>query len=156
MLRRLAKKFLGKEEKKADKKPVSPKGAKGSAAKEHSQRSAPKKGRRPRPQRDMHARDEHPVDREKQEKPVVSAKPLQGIFKDLIPELQKAISMKGYSEPTPIQAEAMPHLMLFSKIRTIYLADRTDPGNDLHTMPDSQQLLSDCTTHDSPRCLSGT
>ncbi|MDG2212979.1 MAG: hypothetical protein P8M70_04060, partial [Verrucomicrobiota bacterium] len=34
----------------------------------------------------------------------------RGEFGMLIPELQRAIAANGYSDPTPIQAECIPHL----------------------------------------------
>jgi len=37
--------------------------------------------------------------------------PLQGVFKTLIPELQRAVSAAGYETPTPIQEQSIPHLL---------------------------------------------
>lgn len=39
------------------------------------------------------------------------SKPLKGVFGLLIPELQRAVTAQGYEEPSPIQEEAIPHLL---------------------------------------------
>ncbi len=47
-------------------------------------------------------------------KPAVSPAPrapLQGGVHDLLPELMKAVAEQGYSQPTPIQTQAIPHLL---------------------------------------------
>ena len=36
---------------------------------------------------------------------------LEGVFRSLLPELQQAIAEAGYLSPTPIQSEAIPHLL---------------------------------------------
>ena len=36
---------------------------------------------------------------------------LEGIFKQLKPELQRAVQTSGYKTPTPIQAQSIPHLL---------------------------------------------
>jgi ATP-dependent RNA helicase RhlE len=36
---------------------------------------------------------------------------LEGSFNQLLPEIQKAISVEGYIQPTPIQEECIPHLL---------------------------------------------
>ncbi len=36
---------------------------------------------------------------------------LQGVFNLLRPEIQKAVALKGYTEPSPIQEQAIPHLL---------------------------------------------
>jgi ATP-dependent RNA helicase RhlE len=41
----------------------------------------------------------------------VSSENLQGSFTLLLPEIQKAIAAKGYSEATPIQEDCIPHLL---------------------------------------------
>ena len=43
-------------------------------------------------------------------KPIPS-EDLKGSFKLLLPNIQKAVAGKGYSEPTPIQEECIPHLL---------------------------------------------
>ncbi|MCF7797218.1 MAG: DEAD/DEAH box helicase [Lentisphaeria bacterium] len=40
-----------------------------------------------------------------------SNKTLQGVFTQLIPELQRAIVSAGYDQPTPIQEQSIPHLV---------------------------------------------
>lgn len=135
MLKRLANRLLGKKEKKVEKEPEVRQETKVPAAKKETRAPADKtersrpSSRRPA-RRDDRRRDDRPRDDrrrstrppardeeaqpekiEKIEKPDKPQKPLQGVFKDLLPELQKAISIKGYSEPTPIQTEAIPHLI---------------------------------------------
>ncbi len=41
----------------------------------------------------------------------INTEHLKGVFKTLRPELRKAIVANEYSEPTPIQEEAIPHLL---------------------------------------------
>ena len=41
----------------------------------------------------------------------IESEHLKGVFKTLRPELRRAITVKGYTEPTPIQEEAIPHLL---------------------------------------------
>ena len=36
---------------------------------------------------------------------------LEGVFRSLLPELQRAVAEAGYLSPTPIQSEAIPHLL---------------------------------------------
>ncbi len=38
-------------------------------------------------------------------------KEMQGAFADLIPELQRSVTAEGYSTPTPIQEQCIPHLL---------------------------------------------
>ena len=38
-------------------------------------------------------------------------KPSQGVFSDLIPELQRAVAAEGYVTPMPIQEQCIPHLL---------------------------------------------
>lgn len=86
MLRKLKKKFFGGEKaekvEKAAEKPVKRKSATGQKSAKTRKEEAP-----------------------------APAVPLEGVFKDLLPELQKAVADKGYSVPTPIQAESIPHLL---------------------------------------------
>src|SRR4030095_12876939 len=37
--------------------------------------------------------------------------PEQGLFARLLPKLRRALAEEGYAAPTPIQAEAIPHLL---------------------------------------------
>lgn len=37
--------------------------------------------------------------------------PVEGVFTSLLPELQRAVSENGYSAPTPIQTQSIPHLL---------------------------------------------
>ncbi len=41
----------------------------------------------------------------------VTPPPPNGVFSTLLPQLQRAVSDNGYSSPTPIQAQAIPHLV---------------------------------------------
>ena len=127
MLKRLAKKLLGKKEKKVEKEPATKKVAKAPAkkvakapAEKKERERRPRSSSKRRPSRDDKRPSERPAhsQREQREEPEPEppapkkpVKPLEGVFKDLLPELQKAISAKGYSEPTPIQEEAIPHLI---------------------------------------------
>ena len=43
--------------------------------------------------------------------PSVDVSALQGAFAALIPELQKSVAALGYVEPTPIQAQCIPHVL---------------------------------------------
>jgi ATP-dependent RNA helicase RhlE len=43
--------------------------------------------------------------------PVIDTKALKGVFKTVHPDLQKAIASAGYIEPSPIQEQAIPHLL---------------------------------------------
>ncbi len=43
--------------------------------------------------------------------PVINTDALTGVFKALIPELQKAVAAEGYISPSPIQEQAIPHLL---------------------------------------------
>ena len=36
---------------------------------------------------------------------------LEGVFRSLLPELQRAVAEAGYLSPTPIQSEAIPNLL---------------------------------------------
>lgn len=38
-------------------------------------------------------------------------RPLEGVFGTLLPELQRAVTEKGYTSPTPIQTQSIPHLL---------------------------------------------
>ena len=40
-----------------------------------------------------------------------SARPAEGVFAGLDPELQHAVSEEGYTTPTPIQEQSIPHLL---------------------------------------------
>jgi len=52
-------------------------------------------------------REGHPV-----HKPAQSSTPAAaGVFSLLLPQLQKAVAEEGYAIPTPIQAQAIPHLL---------------------------------------------
>jgi ATP-dependent RNA helicase RhlE len=66
----------------------------------------PEKTHSPEKTRSPEKKSEHP-----EKKPKLELKPVEGVFKDLIPEIQKAIAEKGYVTPTPIQAESIPHLI---------------------------------------------
>jgi len=37
--------------------------------------------------------------------------PVEGVFTALLPELQRAVGDRGYARPTPIQTQAIPHLL---------------------------------------------
>jgi ATP-dependent RNA helicase RhlE len=37
--------------------------------------------------------------------------PVEGVFATLLPELQRAVGERGYTRPTPIQTQAIPHLL---------------------------------------------
>ncbi len=91
MLKRLANKLLGKKKKKTA--PTRP------SEKDKKQAPAPKKTRKEPPKDKPKGKKEEPL------------KPVEGVFKDLLPKLQQALAEKGYSKPTPIQAEAIPHLL---------------------------------------------
>ncbi|MCX6555526.1 MAG: DEAD/DEAH box helicase [Candidatus Aminicenantes bacterium] len=43
--------------------------------------------------------------------PQPSAKADNGVFSTLLPELRKAVAEEGYGTPTPIQTQAIPHLL---------------------------------------------
>lgn len=45
------------------------------------------------------------------QKTQTSGEALPGAFNQLIPELQRAIAASGYTEPTPIQEQSIPHLL---------------------------------------------
>jgi ATP-dependent RNA helicase RhlE len=106
MLRRLAEKLLGKKEKKVEKSYV----AKKTEADAPAQKSKSKPSSRKRPPRDSEPRAPR-IEKTQEAEPKAPAKPLEGVFKDLLPQLQKAVAAKGYSQPTDIQAEAIPHLL---------------------------------------------
>ena len=44
-------------------------------------------------------------------RPEPQREPLEGVFVDLIPEIQRAVANEGYSIPTPIQEQCIPHLL---------------------------------------------
>ena len=96
MIRRLARKLFGRKKKEpAENKP----------AEKHEKTHPKRKGRAEAPRHQA-------VVVEPQEE----LTPVEGVFKDLIPELQKALSVKGYVHPTPIQSEAIPHLIKGSDV----------------------------------------
>jgi ATP-dependent RNA helicase RhlE len=67
------------------------------------------------PTRGRSKKNNHPKPRREQSEVKKGApggdQALKGVFKDLIPELQKALTHEGYHTPTPIQSEAIPHLL---------------------------------------------
>jgi ATP-dependent RNA helicase RhlE len=69
----------------------------------------------PTPPRGRSKKNNHPKPRREQSEAIKGApggdQALKGVFKDLIPELQKALTREGYHTPTPIQSEAIPHLL---------------------------------------------
>jgi len=69
-------------------------------------RSAPAESLSPAPAQPT--RHSHPG------RPSPAASPLpppQGVFASLLPELRRAVAEEGYVHPTPIQTEAIPHLL---------------------------------------------
>ena len=64
----------------------------------------------------------------------------RGAFGTLVPELQKAVAAQGYSDPTPIQAECIPHLL---DGRDLLGSAQTGTGKTAaFTLPLFQQLAS--------------
>ena len=65
----------------------------------------------------------------------------RGAFGTLVPELQKAVAAQGYSDPTPIQAECIPHLL---DGRDLLGSAQTGTGKTAaFTLPLLQQLASE-------------
>ena len=56
---------------------------------------------------DRPLKKDHPVDRHPQA-PQAAA---DGVFSSLLPELKRAVAEEGYTTPTPIQTQAIPHLL---------------------------------------------
>ena len=74
------------------------------------------------------------------QKPEYTGRP-RGAFGTLVPELQKAVAAQGYSDPTPIQAECIPHLL---DGRDLLGSAQTGTGKTAaFTLPLLQQLASE-------------
>ncbi len=76
----------------------------------------------------------------KKNRPKFNGRP-RGAFGALIPELQKAVGAKGYCDPTPVQAECIPHLL---DGRDLLGSAQTGTGKTAaFTLPLLQQLASE-------------
>ena len=76
----------------------------------------------------------------KRNRPEFKGRP-RGAFGALIPELQKAVGSQGYCDPTPIQAECIPHLL---DGRDLLGSAQTGTGKTAaFTLPLLQQLASE-------------
>jgi len=65
--------------------------------------------------------------------------PAKGVFADLLPQLQRAIAGAGYLDPTPIQAQSIPHLL---EGRDLLGTAQTGSGKTAaFTLPMLQHLL---------------
>lgn len=112
MLKRLARKLLGKkkvaekDQKTSPKKKATDKSSNKPSKSPARRPSSKKRGEQTDRPRRSRKRSDHP-----EKKPGKDLKPVEGVFKELLPEIQKAIAMKGYVAPTPIQAESIPHLI---------------------------------------------
>ena len=91
--------------------------------------------RQPRAQSDSQFQPEP-----QKQKPEYTGRP-RGAFGTLVPELQKAVAAQGYSDPTPIQAECIPHLL---DGRDLLGSAQTGTGKTAaFTLPLLQQLASE-------------
>ncbi len=71
--------------------------------------SRPNSGKKPR--HDDHSITRSERTRESQQRHIIQHGRPEGVFTTLLPQLQRAIAESGYSTPSPIQAQAIPHLI---------------------------------------------
>ncbi|MBN1675825.1 MAG: DEAD/DEAH box helicase [Kiritimatiellae bacterium] len=75
------------------------------------------------------------------ESPPRGGYPVAGVFASLLPELQRAVSERGYGAPTPIQSQSIPHLLAR---RDLYGCAQTGTGKTAaFALPILQRLVRD-------------
>lgn len=100
-----------------------------------------------------HTHSRRPHKRNANTSQFVDTSKLKGVFKDVHPNLQKAIALAGYVEPSPIQEQAIPHLL---EGRDLLGSAQTGTGKTAaFSLPLLQKLSSNNRRPDkgSPRAL---